>query len=458
MKCVFLIALLLAESCFAEQMLVGHIEFTKGSNAAQQPNQTARLLGKGEKVYLGDNIQTSERSFVIISFNDGSKVTVRPNSSFSITEYINTETEKKAVLQLHKGGVKASNGKIAGQDPARYQIKTTLGTVNAQQGDYSVRICQQDRAEEDNKSGKKPKIPKLFVMARSIEIKGQVNAINKKVLKDRKRPLSIGAPIYSIDKLLSGNDSHALLAFRDGGRITMQENSEMDISLYDFQDKKQSDKAFFSLVSGGLRAMSGKIGKIDRSAYNINTPVATIGIRDTGFDLYCLGKGCKEPDSNQKKQSQQIQKGKANGLYTTVWQDTIVQKNDSGQIELSSPATNYIANEQTKAVVLKQPPPFFSKNPAIRPDKPKVDLVKVFGVTKVEGTPPGLYIYTIDGHLLIAGKTTSLNLGKNELAHIDLDGDLIRVKRIRPFQYDDPYPFIPSLLADNDDPYVCICE
>ena len=148
----------------------------------------------------------------------------------------------------------------------------------------------------------------------------------------------------------------------------------------------------------------------------------------------------------------------ANGLYTKVWHDTIVQKNDSGQIELSSPATNYIANEQTKAVALKQPPSFFRKNPAIRPDKPKVDLVKVFGVTKVEGTPPGLYIYTLDGHLLIAGKTTSLNLGKNELAYIDLDGDLIRVKRIRPFQYDDPYPFIPSLLADNDDPYVCICE
>ena len=462
---LFILCFLIVETALAEQIQVGHIAFSKGSNAAQLPDQPPRLLGKGVVVYLGDNIQTSTGSFIVILFDDGTRVTVRPNTSFSIDEYINNTDNKKAVLQLHKGGLKTRNGKIANKEPGQYQIKTSLGTVDAQQGEYSVRLCQKDCADEDEKSGKNPKIPKQFVMARAVEVKGSINAINKKVLKDRKRPLAFGAPIYSVDKLFSGQKSHALLAFRDGGRITLQENSEMDISLYDFQDKKQNDKAFFSLVSGGLRAMSGKIGKIDHSAYNINTPVSTIGIRGTGYDLYCVGEDCKQSNSKQNKtEVQQIKKGKANGLYSKVWEGTIVQKNAIIRTELSAPAINYIANEQTPPVVLKQAPVFFTKNPAIRPDKPKIDLDHVFGAVKLEGTPPGLYIDTRDGHLRIAGKNTSLNLGKNELAYIDPKGDLVRVKRIRPFQYDDSDSFLFSLLVDDEvhlgegEDYVCVCE
>ena len=443
----------------AEQIQVAHVTFAKGSNVAQQSSKAPRLLGKSAAIYLGDDIQTSENSFVVVLFDDGSKMTVRPNSRLNITEYVNNAENKKAVLELHRGGIRTNNGKIAGHDPRQYQIKTSLGTVDAQQGEYSVRLCKQDCADEDNKSGKKPKIPKQFVMARAVEVKGTVDAINKKVLKDRRRPLTFGAPIYSIDKLFSGNKSLALLAFRDGGRITLQENSEMDISLYDFQDKTQNDKAFFSLVNGGLRAMSGKIGKIDHSAYNINTPVATIGIRGTGYDLYCLGENCTASDSKQKKQ---IQNGKANGLYSKVWEGTIVQKNATVVTELSAPAINYIANQQTKPVEVKQAPVFFNNNPAIRPDKAKVDLEQVFGATKLEGTPPGLYIDTRNGHLRITGENTSLNLGKNELAYIDLDGYLIRVKRIRPFQYDESDSYIFSLLADDEnrlgEDYICVCE
>lgn len=44
-----------------------------------------------------------------------------------------------------------------------------------------------------------------------------------------------------------------------------------------------TDRSLFRLVKGGFRAITGLIGKRNRSAFGVNTPVATIGIRGTSF-------------------------------------------------------------------------------------------------------------------------------------------------------------------------------
>ena len=41
--------------------------------------------------------------------------------------------------------------------------------------------------------------------------------------------------------------------------------------------------AFFSLLKGGFRTVSGLIGKINHEDYSVATPVATIGIRGTDY-------------------------------------------------------------------------------------------------------------------------------------------------------------------------------
>ena len=79
---------------FAESQAVGHINFAKGSNAAQLPGASPRILGIGAEIFQGDNIQTTESSFVIVEFTDGSKVTVRPNSNFSIDHYDSQSANK----------------------------------------------------------------------------------------------------------------------------------------------------------------------------------------------------------------------------------------------------------------------------------------------------------------------------------------------------------------------------
>jgi hypothetical protein len=121
---------------FATPQVVGKVSFAKGSNAAQQPNAAPRLLGKEAEIYQGDNIQTSDASFVIVEFTDHSKVTVRPNSNFKIEQF-DTAT-KNAKLTVYEGGVRASTGDIAKAGTDNFQIKTPTITLKGTKDKQSI--------------------------------------------------------------------------------------------------------------------------------------------------------------------------------------------------------------------------------------------------------------------------------------------------------------------------------
>jgi hypothetical protein len=76
----------------------------------------------------------------------------------------------------------------------------------------------------------------------------------------------------------------AHLKFNDGGYISLQPNTQFRIDEFKFdQNQEAEDRGIFSLIKGGLRALTGLIGKADRKAYQLNTPMVTIGIRGTGY-------------------------------------------------------------------------------------------------------------------------------------------------------------------------------
>jgi hypothetical protein len=58
-------------------------------------------------------------------------------------------------------------------------------------------------------------------------------------------------------------------------------------------DGQQGSRAFFKLLKGGFRAVSGLIGKADRNEYRVSTPVATIGIRGTDYLLVLCDEKCR---------------------------------------------------------------------------------------------------------------------------------------------------------------------
>lgn len=97
------------------------------------------------------------------------------------------------------------------------------------------------------------------------------------------RPLTKGAAVDAGD-MIQTSSGRAQLRFSDGGLISLQPNTEFRIDEYSFDGKTDgSEKGFFSLVKGGLRAITGAIGHVNKKNYQVNTAVATIGIRGTEF-------------------------------------------------------------------------------------------------------------------------------------------------------------------------------
>lgn len=81
-----------------------------------------------------------------------------------------------------------------------------------------------------------------------------------------------------------GPKSSATLKFEDGTVVLLNENTSFQIQKYAYDEKEPSrTSALFSLLKGGLRAVTGLISSRNREAFKVTTPLATIGIRGTEF-------------------------------------------------------------------------------------------------------------------------------------------------------------------------------
>lgn len=110
---------------------------------------------------------------------------------------------------------------------------------------------------------------------------GDVSAVNT---KGEKRSLSKGAPINQGDTISTGSDARAQIRFSDGALVSLQPQTQFRVDGFKYDGKTDgSEKGFFSLLRGGMRTITGLIGRFNRENYKINTPVATIGIRGTEY-------------------------------------------------------------------------------------------------------------------------------------------------------------------------------
>ena len=99
------------------------------------------------------------------------------------------------------------------------------------------------------------------------------------------RPLEKAGTIHEGDTLLT-NDGRVQILFKDGGFVALQPDTEFTVERYRYSVAGDSeDSAIMSLLKGGLRTISGLVGKRNRRGYSMKTSVATIGIRGTDYAL-----------------------------------------------------------------------------------------------------------------------------------------------------------------------------
>lgn len=192
------------------------------------------------------------------------------------------------------------------------------------------------------------------------------------------RVLDRGSVVYEGEILATGPNSYLNIRFKDGGRVLLRPNSRFAIDRFRYQGpeahaeetKKRSsgsatqtqkkkgggESAFFSLLKGGFRAISGLIGHVNHQNYRVRTPVATIGIRGTDYEARLCQGDCGDVSPTPK-----------NGLYTAVDKGGIVVKNSAGQIVTAAGQFSYVSGASAPAVPLALRPPALGNKPLPNP-------------------------------------------------------------------------------------------
>lgn len=97
------------------------------------------------------------------------------------------------------------------------------------------------------------------------------------------RTLRSGSSVYVSDTIATDGTGKVQIKYTDGGLVNLIPSSQYRVDSYPLAGASGSYSA--ELVEGGLRSASGKIAKNNPDKYAIKTPVATIGVRGTLFEV-----------------------------------------------------------------------------------------------------------------------------------------------------------------------------
>jgi hypothetical protein len=428
-----LMVLLLTVSSVYAATDIGKTVFARGITMAESGTGVVRVLSEGGTVFEGDTLTTGEKSFVVLELTDGSRMSLRPNTTFQLESF---KLEKnKADVRLFTGGLRAKTGTISKINPEGFKLHANDTTTVVRDAEFDVRLCKEECEEEAAKHRVQQETKKL-VVGRVAEVKGQLTITNA---QQYSRLAVKGAPLYQGDIVASGEEAYAVLAFRDKGVVTIQDNTTFKIEKLEFEESQPTEgNAIFELIQGGLRALTGAIGEQDKEDYKMNTPVATIGIRGTGFDLICV-ENCLNPNSKQITDIGAL--GIGDGLYANVWEGAIVIETAAGKLILEKGGVVIVPNNESEPKALPKLPPFLDDNPAPRPDKITIDYENLFAFFPIKHYRFGLFFAVYKGHLTIVQGEKYLDLGIEEASGYDMNqtGDLLRLERVPPLLEDDPY-------------------
>ena len=173
------------------------------------------------------------------------------------------------------------------------------------------------------------------------------------------------------DTLVSEKNTYAQLKLIDNSEIMLKPNTTFVVEAFSFDaGKPDGDSASFNLIKGGLRSITGLLGKRNKEKFQLKTPTATIGIRGTTFVAQFIepAPGVPVPVAAGLPSPKPTL---APGLYVQVIDGLIHLSNPAGAQSFSAGQFGFTPSFKQPPVVLPvnpgmqfTPPPAFSAPPS----------------------------------------------------------------------------------------------
>ncbi len=187
-----------------------------------------------------------------------------------------------------------------------------------------------------------------------------------------------GAEARTGDIFQVGDKSNVQIRLTDESIIALNSRTTFKLTEYAFQKREPTlRRAFFDLLRGGMRTVTGLIGRTKRENYAVRTPTATVGIRGTHYALRYCNNDCYEGGSASAS-AEPIKVAAAsgavigplaqaasgpgalapNGTYGAVTDGRIGVTNQTGETVFGSDQYFHVASISSPAQRLIAPPSF----------------------------------------------------------------------------------------------------
>lgn len=116
---------------------------------------------------------------------------------------------------------------------------------------------------------------------RFTDVRGDVQVKNA---AGASRAAKTGEALAPGESVLTGANSLAILKFEDGHVIALKDDTDFTVRSYRYEAAAPAQNSMLlSLVKGGLRSLTGLLGRANKQAFELRTPTATMGIRGSDW-------------------------------------------------------------------------------------------------------------------------------------------------------------------------------
>lgn len=158
--------------------------------------------------------------------------------------------------------------------------------------------------------------------------------------------LSIKSGIDRGAILVTEKNTFARLKFNDASEVVLRPGSELRVDEFNYEENSPAaDSLALSMLKGGMRAVSGLIGKRNRDAVKYTTPTATIGIRGTHFGALFCNADCSDIPTIDGSVP-------ADGLHVDVAQGAIQLTNAAASIPVNMGQFGFVASGSSVPVLV----------------------------------------------------------------------------------------------------------
>jgi len=168
------------------------------------------------------------------------------------------------------------------------------------------------------------------------------------------RRLVKGDAICQGDVLVSATATTVQFQMADNGILVLKPATQLRLDTFEHPAASDGSEHFLAtLFAGGLRAITGLIGRQHKSNYLIHTPTATIGIRGTDHEVYFV------PSEGLAEE----RKGDA-GTYSRVFSGGTLLRSAGGELKVDPNQIGFAPISGGSPVLIKTLPSFLGSMPS----------------------------------------------------------------------------------------------